>query len=92
MSNIIEVDFGAVNDGLSYIIDGDNMLGCSIGDGIKDVSVVKRGGLFTVESDGGYYNRNELARFLWMAAYMLDSDQEFLRDDFVCFNKDSNND
>lgn len=36
MSNVIEVDFGSVNDGLSYLINGDDLLGCSIGDGIKD--------------------------------------------------------
>ena len=89
MNNIIHGDFSR-GDGLTYILDnGDDdkksVVGCSLYKG--EISVVKNINGFSVFSKNTILSRGAIAKFLWMAAYMLDSDQEFLPDELVCLDR-----
>lgn len=95
--NVIYADFG-VSGGLSYITEDDEYSdkkifnGCSINSG--DISLVKDGDLFAIESLGIEISREEMATFLWMAAYFIDSEQRYASDELIGLNyeKEGNKD
>lgn len=87
MNNVIYCEFGR-SDNLSYILDGETgkkvMSGCSINNG--EISAIKDCDNFKINSMGYDLSREDMAKFLWMAAYMVDSKQEYVPCELVCFD------
>ena len=87
MSNVIEfpAEFKDT-DGLGYIVDENSIFGVRC-NGIELTAEDNTKNGFILRYSGESVSREDLARFLWAAAYFLDSDQEWDDSDYIGLNK-----
>lgn len=86
MSNVIKVDFTEEEESVYKIHDGvlraveNKASGAAIG------SMTPRTFTIGLEGKMAVMDRKEMAEFLWMAAYMVDSERRWCKDKYVGIN------
>jgi len=92
MDNVIKADFEPKKEHTLYEIHDDALRALRNKDaGLCIGSITPKAKSFMISLYGGetYLNRQELAEFLWMAAYMVDSEQRWCPRELPAINYDS---
>jgi len=85
MTNIIKVDFKGEDEKNGYTTYDDGSIGV-VNKTTKMKMCSSGEGFFIYVDKGGLINRKEMAEFLWMSAYMLDSEGRYKFDKYVGLN------
>ena len=87
MSNVIKVDFKGEDERNGYSTLNGKMIG--VVNKSIDMELIQTGdNLFEVFKEFGGLERKEMSEWLWMAAYMLDSEGRYKFDEYVGLNYD----